>query len=332
MDTLFGEAWVAWQKLALRLPHAVLIHSGRGFGAHEFSREVAAGLLCEQPLAQGQACGRCPACGWFDQGNHPDYRLLLPESLAPDAAQEPDERPKKEKRSEQIKVEQIRALADFLAIGTHRRGKRVILAYPADAMNPNAQNALLKSLEEPPPDTVFLLATTQPDRMLATVRSRCRSFALPLPDGQDLLKWLKGRRLDNPETVLARVGGAPFDALVEAPLQDDYGRLLDALSNPDFDPESVADMCQKGPVVRLVDCLQRLGLDLLQWKVTRRPRYHPGFAGIGVLSERCTAEGLAEFLRYLAQARSLSGHPLNARLFAEDLLLSYRRLIVRSRA
>src|SRR6266516_4200962 len=78
-----------------------------------------------------------------------------------------------------------------LAGGTHRAGLRVILVYPAEAMNANTQNALLKNLEEPPPATVFLLVTTQPERLLATVRSRCLRFALPFPPPEPVLRWLK---------------------------------------------------------------------------------------------------------------------------------------------
>jgi DNA polymerase-3 subunit delta' len=134
-------------------------------GEFEFAQGIAQSLLCETPAAQGRACGACSACLWFSQGNHPDFRLLVPESLLPESREEGADPARKEKKSEQIRIEQVRELADFLSVGTHRGGLRVILAYPADAMNANTQNALLKSLEEPPPATVFL-TTARPEGLL----------------------------------------------------------------------------------------------------------------------------------------------------------------------
>src|SRR5260221_2221215 len=109
------------------------------------------------------------------------------------------------KKSEQIRIEQVRELGDFLAVGTHRAGLRVILVYPAEAMNANTQNALLKNLEEPPPATVFLLVTTQPGRLLATVRSRCLRFALPFPPSEPVVRWLKQQGLKQPDATMADV-------------------------------------------------------------------------------------------------------------------------------
>src|SRR5262252_676418 len=156
-----SSAWKSWGKVRERLPHAVLVQSGDGWGELEFAQGAAQSLLCESPKPGYLACGTCQACNWFLAGNHPDFRLLVPESMAVEATEEGAEPGKK--RSEQIKIEQVRDLADFLAVGTHRAGLRVILIYPAETMNPNTQNALLKALEEPPPATVFLLVTTQPD-------------------------------------------------------------------------------------------------------------------------------------------------------------------------
>src|SRR5256885_5283861 len=167
-------------RLRERLPHAILLQSGEGLGEFEFAQACAQSLLCEDPRPGERPCGACHACDWFSLGNHPDFRLIVPESMAPESSEEGAEPAKK--KSEQIRIEQVRELAGFLAVGTHRAGLRVILIYPADAMNANTQNALLKSLEEPPPGTVFLLVSTQIDRLLPTVRSRCARFALPPPD------------------------------------------------------------------------------------------------------------------------------------------------------
>ena len=321
------SAWKAWGHMRGRLPHAVLIQAAEGLGEFEFTHGVAQSLLCEKPAPDGRACGACPACLWFSQGNHPDFRLLVPESLAPER-EENAEPAKKEKRSEQIRIEQVRELADFLSVGTHRAGLRVILVYPAEAMNANTQNALLKSLEEPPPATVFLLATTRPDALLATVRSRCLKFTLPFPEAAEVLRWLKEEGVRQPEAALAGAGGAPLAALKAAETEADRLRFIEGLQTPGFDPIALAETVQRVPLWDLVGWLQRWSYDLLLARVAGRIRYHGDREGVIVeTSSRCDAVAIAGYLRRLAGARALARHPLNAKLFVEDLLLGYQRLI-----
>jgi DNA polymerase-3 subunit delta' len=321
------HAWQEWDRLRDRLPHAVLIRAGEGMGEFEFGKAAAQGLLCENRGAARQGCGVCPACHWFGQGNHPDFRLIVPESMAPESQEEGDVPAKKEKRSEQIRIEQIRALADFLAVGTHRAGLRVILIYPADSMNANTQNALLKNLEEPPPATVFLLISTQPGRLLATVRSRCLNFTIPRPDPVQAAKWLKEQGIAHPEPALAGAGGAPLTALKLAETDSERERFLEGLRDPEFDPISLAERTQRVSLVELVTWLQRWSYDLLLSRIVGRIRYHvKNEKLIGDISRDCDPAELAAYLRRLAQARSLAQHPLNARLFIEDLLLQYQKL------
>jgi DNA polymerase III subunit delta' len=319
-------------QLRGRLPHAILIQGAEGQGEFEFGRAAALSLLCEKPLPDGRGCGACLACNWFGQGNHPDFRLLVPESLAPESAAEGAEPARKEKRSEQIRIEQVRDLSGFLAVGTHRAGLRVILLYPSEAMNPNTQNALLKSLEEPPPGTAFLLVTTRPEGLLPTVRSRCMKFSLPLPDRAKALAWLKEQGVGRPEAALAEAGGAPLAALRAVETESDRSRFLEGLRKPGFDPITLADMAQRVPPWELVGWLQRWGHDLLLAGISGRVRYYPDHeAALGELSRRCEPADIAAYLRKLAEARALARHPLNARLFVEDLLLQYRRLIATAR-
>ena len=324
------SAWNAWLPIRERLPHAILIRGAEGSGELEFAQEVAQSLLCEKPRGDRRGCGTCPACGWFAQGNHPDFRLLLPDSMAPEPQEESAEPTKKEKRSEQIRIEQVRELAGFLAVGTHRAGLRVILIYPADAMNANTQNALLKSLEEPPPGTVFLLVSTQIDRLLPTVRSRCARFALPPPDPAQVTRWLKEQGVKQPEAALAGAGGAPLAALKAAESEADRLRFIEGLGDPGFDPIALAEAVLRVPPWDLVGWLQRWSYDLLLARVAGRIQYHVDHEGvIADTSRNCEAADIAAYLRALAQARSLARHPLNAKLFVEDLLLQYQRLIAR---
>jgi len=320
------QAWKAWTQLRERLPQALLIQSGEGVGEFEFAQACAQSLLCEEPGPERRACGSCRACNWFSQGNHPDFRLIVPESMAPESREEGAEPAKK--KSEQIRIEQARELADFLAVGTHRGGLRVILIYPAEAMNANTQNALLKNLEEPPPDTIFLLVTTQAERLLATVRSRCIRFALPLPEPVQVSRWLREQGVERPEAALAAAGGAPLAALKAVETEADRLGFIEGLQNPRFDPIALAESVGRVPLWDLVGWLQRWSYDLLLAHVAGRIRYNPDReAVIAATAGRCDAAELAGYLRQLAAARALARHPLNAKLFAEDLLLGYQRLI-----
>src|SRR6266481_8388919 len=76
------QPWKAWTRLRERLPHAILIQSGEGLGEFEFAKACAQSLLCERPQPDQRACGTCHACNWFSLGNHPDFRLIVPESMA----------------------------------------------------------------------------------------------------------------------------------------------------------------------------------------------------------------------------------------------------------
>jgi DNA polymerase-3 subunit delta' len=322
-----STSWEGWKKMRERLPHAVLIQGGEGWGEFEFARAAAQSLLCEKLGPGGRACGSCAACGWFALGNHPDFRLVVPDSMAPET--EEGAEPVK-KKSDQIRIDQIRELADFLAVGTHRAGLRVILIYPADVMNANTQNALLKALEEPPPATVFLIVSTQPDRLLPTVRSRCQKLALSIPDPARVLPWLKEQGVEHPESALAAAGGAPLGALKGAGAEGDRLAFVEGLGRPKFDPVALAESVQRVPLWDLVGWLQRWSFDLLLSRATGRVRYHLGQEKtVADIAARCEAASIAAYLRQLAQARGLAKHPLNPKLFVEDLLLRYQRLTER---
>jgi DNA polymerase-3 subunit delta' len=136
--------------------------------------------------------------------------------------------------SKEIKIEQIRSLADFMNISTHRQGLRVVVLYPAEALNMPASNALLKTLEEPPPGTVFLLASNGLDRLLPTILSRCRKFALPMPDHAEALAWLQAQGVQDADGWLREQGGAPLAALAQAETgsREELDTLLQVLAQP----------------------------------------------------------------------------------------------------
>jgi DNA polymerase III subunit delta' len=336
MISIYPWQTASWETLGryrAQLPHAILLRGREGQGAEALGRVFAESLLCESPAEAAFPCGRCPACNWLAQGNHPDFRLLQPESLAPDPV-DPDESaapPRKEKKSDQIRVDQVRELQDFLAIGTHRAGLRVVLIDPAEAMNPNTQNALLKSLEEPPPGTVFVLVANNTERLLPTVRSRCVGLDVPAAGQPAALVWLKEQGVADAEGLLAAAGGAPLAALDLAAAAEARERFVAGLRDPQSDALQLADRAQGIPPAHLVACLQRWCYDLLSARVGGKIRYYPKYEGvISDISRSCRASHLAGYLRTLAEARALAQHPLNARLFFEDLLIRYRALMGRT--
>ena len=142
-----------WTRLAGmrgRLPHALLFHGRPGIGKLHLAEVLAQSLLCEKQSKDGLACGTCPACAWFAAGNHPDFRLVRPEALAGvevDIEGEEVTEEGKKKPSKQIKNIQINELSYFLNVSSHRNGYLVILIHPAETLNANAANALLKGLE-----------------------------------------------------------------------------------------------------------------------------------------------------------------------------------------
>ncbi len=316
-----------------RLPHALLVHGTRGIGKTEFARALAASVLCESP-DDGLACGRCASCHWFSQGNHPDYREVVPEIAAEDDADDegdgakPD---KAEKKSLVIKVDQIRGLADFIALTTHRAGHRVLVIRPAESLHPAAANALLKTLEEPPPATLIVLVSERPSKLLPTIRSRCRALALAPPAAAEALAWLRGQGVARPEVALATAGGAPLLARdLAVPEEVEFrARLLGELSRPGGASLQYAASIDRAGVERFIHGMQTWVYDLVSRRSGGPIRHHPDLSA--AIESRAKAADLAALLdldRELAEARRLAAHPLNARLLAEHLLLTYNRATV----
>jgi DNA polymerase-3 subunit delta' len=312
-------------------PHALLVHGPSGTGKAEFARALAAGALCEAPRS-GLACGACPSCHWLSHGNHPDFREIVPEATAEEEGDAPEaaEGAKAEKaKSLVIKIDQIRAVADFIALSTHRAGFRVLVVRPAEAMQPAAANALLKTLEEPPPHTIIALVSDRPARLLATIRSRCRQLALPMPPRETALAWLKAQGIANAEGALAIAGGAPLLALELAQPDEEALRrkLMSELARPGgADPVAFATSIDRAAIERTIHWLQTWVQDLVRVKVGGEARHHgEHLAALRAKAKPAELEALFAFDRELASARALAAHPLNPRLVAEHLLMAYNR-------
>jgi DNA polymerase III subunit delta' len=308
-----------------RLPHALLVQGPIGTGKAEFARALAAAVLCEAPKER-LACGTCPSCHWFSQGNHPDFREIIPEAAEEETEAEAAEKPDKAK-SLVIKIDQIRDVAGFISLSTHRAGHRVLLVRPAEAMQPAAANALLKTLEEPPPSTLIVLVSDRPARLLATIRSRCRKLPLPMPSRPAALAWLTAQGVD--EAALAVAGGAPLLArdLAEPGEEALRRKLVAELSKPSgADTLQFAAGVDRGAVERTIHWMQTWTHDLVRIKMAAAPRHHlDAVPALQAKARTARLEALFDLDRELAAARRLAAHPLNPRLVAEHLLIAYNR-------
>lgn len=325
------QVWIRLTERRERLPHALLVHGRPGIGKRHLAEVLAQSLLCEDRSKQDLACGICSACAWFAAGNHPDYRLIQPEALSPieeDAeAGEVSEEGKK-KPSKQIKIEQIRALSDFLNLGSHRNGYRVVLIYPAESMNPGAANALLKSLEEPSAGVIFVLVSHQPSRLLATVRSRCHALALSLPARALSLRWLQEQGNNTTAAELAFAGDAPLAA---AALQNDEAqtrrKLFDLLGQPAASALTLADFCQRMQPGPVVDWMLKWTYDLIALASSGKARYNiDQEKKLSQLLRNMPKLKLLRFYSALSSMKAIAEHPLNARLFFDDLFIAYKEI------
>ncbi|MFZ6756354.1 DNA polymerase III subunit delta' [Undibacterium sp. Ji50W] len=329
------DAWQQLQALGQRLPHAFLLHGPQGIGKTVFAEHLAQSLLCENPGEGGHACQQCGSCGWFSQYSHPDYRRVRPELLDEDEAQsgeaeaEPVSKSAKASKapSKEIVINQIRALSDFMNISTHRSGRRVIVLYPAEALNVPAANALLKSLEEPNPNTVFILISNSIDRLLPTILSRCHKFPLGLPDPAISLQWLQQQGVREADVWLAQQGGAPLAAfeMAQSDLRADLDEFLGYLSKPGTELSlRAADKMQKMDMPVVVGWLQRWLYDIFSYKQSGRIRYHPRYEKeLRALSLQADEAVLQKLIKNCNERQAIASHPLSAKLFLEDMLLEY---------
>ena len=335
-----------WQRLQARrtqLPHALLLSGQRGIGKFALTQAFASGLLCENPHDDGSACGACLACGWLSQGNHPDLRLLQPEALAEEGDEAGDSAEGKKKASQQITIEQVRGLDDFLHVGTHRQGLRIILIHPAEAMNRNTANALLKSLEEPAPGSLFLLVSSEADRLLPTIRSRCQSVAIPLPDASKAHAWLDAAGVKDGANWLALAGGAPCLAqeLADSGEQVLLNALLQVLrQGGGLDVLAAATSldrvvkAEKGatPLKRLLEWLQKWHHDLVRLQSALPLRYFVSEGNaLGKLIPSANQAALFAFNQSLNRFKIEAQTSINSRLFLESVLQDYVAVFTPSR-
>ncbi|MEX2475488.1 DNA polymerase III subunit delta' [Marinobacter sp.] len=326
------EAWNSLQQRIGegRLPHALLINGERGVGKRAFAESVAALLMCDhpggnngEPLAR---CGHCKQCQLVEAGTHPDIRLYSPE------------------KSRMIKVDQIRALSTF-AVSSPQVGRRkVAIIDRADQLNINSANALLKTLEEPSSDTVLILLQESGRPVLPTIRSRCQSMVIAVPQEEVAARWLSLEilQLDEKDRPTAEQAAKALAMAANAP------RLALDYLNGDF--LALRDQALEGfrqfmkgklTVGEAAKPFKALGLEAALWLFERwaadlariaaggQPRDADAADMLGYLASSNPPWRAHQLLEQIHEARSATVYNVNPELEATRLLMAWQTLMPR---
>ncbi len=294
-----------------RLPHALLLQGPAGVGKERFAAALAAALLCTGRGVRLEACHVCAECALTGAGSHPDLHWL----------RRPEDR-------KTISVDQVRELAERLSMTSMRRGRRLAIVSPAHAMTINAQNALLKTLEEPARGTLLLLVSSRPSAILPTLRSRCQRVELARP-GEDLARtWLTGELGSEPPARLLELAhGAPFRALELAPhVADLDAQMCDLLEEYLADRRDVTataeDMLGDGLPARL-DWLETWLGELARRRLIAdaKPVTLPACPVLQRVGDEVNITALFGLVDRLREAKRLLDGPVAGQLLVESWLV-----------
>ncbi|WP_274759237.1 DNA polymerase III subunit delta' [Taylorella equigenitalis] len=322
-----------WIQSKDRFSHAWLIYGQEGIGKFDFCLTAAKTILCKN--ANPFACNCCSSCHLMDKGNHIDFRVVVPESL-----REHYQISNKEleeyssfnpstggKPSLEIKIDQIRELEEFFTLSPSLGSSKVIVLGPVETLNQASSNSLLKILEEPLGDTVFLLFTHAIQKVLPTILSRCQRLSLPIPTPEVATDWLIEKGLQNANELLLMASGAPLKALElsSSEYEPVHFWISDFIENLNFgtqiDYDFFVDKLDKIPNTQWVNSLQSLVADLLLSINGLEVRFYKSLEGeIRSIATKSSALKLTDLWKYLIDRQRLSSHPLNKKLFIHSCL------------
>ncbi len=343
------------ESLLAQRGQAWLLSGPSGLGQFELALALAKAWLCETPTPQG-ACEHCGSCHAFDVRTHADLCVLMPETLFlamdwPLDQKTQDILDKKERKpSKEIKVDAARDAVTFTQVTRSRGNTKVVVVYPAERMNHITANTLLKTLEEPPGEVKFILATEAAHQLLPTIRSRCLGHTMRWPAFEDSLAWLQvacqpGQTAPN---AAAEEGEAPkkakAKASAQAPTEQDLRVLLAATGGRPSDtlawaqqggtdeaarhwhglPKAIA----RGDVSALtdwtpkmaVDALQKICHDMQALAVGAAPRFFAAEALPSASTEPGGLRSLGAWAKELANTARKVEHPYNPGLMLEALV------------
>jgi DNA polymerase III subunit delta' len=316
--------WIAEQtrQLLAQQGHAWLLHGPSGLGQYHLALALAQAWLCDAPTADG-ACGVCGSCHSIAVRTHADLCVLMPETTLMERAWPLSEKAqadiddKKRKPSREIRIDTMRDAIEFSQRTSARGRGKVVLVYPAEQMNAITANALLKTLEEPPGDVRFVLATESSHQLLPTIRSRCLGHAMAWPAPQAAQHWLEEQGLQAEEAILflKAAGGRPDDVLAlrgAGRKAEDWARFPAAMA------AGQTAFVRDWPVTELIDALQKLCHDVLSVQQGAQSRFFelkPTRPDTGP-----SVAELTKWWRGLKQSRTTMDHPFNAGLMQEALV------------
>ncbi|MCX7262227.1 MAG: DNA polymerase III subunit delta' [Burkholderiales bacterium] len=330
MNTL--APWLLQQNVSLlsQQGHAWLLQGPSGLGQYALASAMVSAWLCESPnaLTQG-ACGQCGSCHALSVHTHADLFVLMPETillelgwpLSEKAQSEIDN--KSRKPSKEIRIDAMRDAIEF-SQRTNARGRgKAVLVFPAERMNHVTANALLKTLEEPPGDVKFVLATEAAHQLLPTIRSRCLIHTMIWPSKSDALNWLESQGISNEDsvTMLKAAGGRPDEVLRQQHLGQSvkwWSQFPRAMLSGD------ASFCADIPSSEVIDALQKLCHDLMMQQTQAPLRF---FNEADLPKLILSSSKLSAWFKRLAQAAKTSEHPFNAGLMLEALCTEAREIM-----
>ena len=306
-------------KSQRRLPHALLFTGIAGTGKAVFAQHFTSSLFCQQLNPDGAPCQHCHSCRLVEGRVHPGVMWIEPE-----------------KAGQAIKIDQVREANEFISQTSLQGEYRMVIINPADDMNINAANALLKTLEEPSSGGMLVLISHQGERLPATILSRCQKLVFPRPPKSMALSWIKSQITEqgvNHELLLNLTNGAPLAA--QSLVNDDMMNVRESLFQSMYslgkkqdDPvKSAAKLYQNEPL-RLVDFLLSWTLDLLKLHINGGLDVvmNTDFANQLIeLKQKTQAPKLNRMLDYLQQLRAqlCAGMNLNKQLMLENVFIRW---------
>jgi DNA polymerase-3 subunit delta' len=301
-----------------RPPHALLLYGAEGTGVELLATWVAARVLCQAHA--GRPCGACKSCGAVERGVHPDLSLVTPLE-----------------ESKQIRIDEVRELTADLALKSHQGGYKVAILNPAEALNANAANALLKTLEEPASRTLLILVTHRRARLPATIVSRCHRLVVATPSRDVAQAWLAGVLPGRDvEAALKFARGAPLRALdlaqrdfehIDHEMQDAVARLGRAALDVPATAEQWTRATKGGFADRATWLETWITDDIARAMAAANSGRNGAPVGLPAARETLKIRGLYRVLDRLRQLRIWSASSLNMTMAVEGLLLDLQHAL-----
>lgn len=320
----------AWPSFAAQLRakrhHAWLLYGPQGIGKWQLALAIAQARLCLSPRDDASACGHCASCVQVHSFSHPDLLFAVPAALRPERglpAPLSEQKDDKKAKSLEILVDDMRDMVQTFGLTTHGAHGRVAVVYPAEAMNATTANTLLKTLEEPPAGTLFVLVAHDRAALLPTVRSRCLAMPAPQASADEALAWLSAQGVDGPRAAraLAACGGRPLAALGMAQQGEALWQVVQMAAHGRWAQLRSIDWKQLAPAAAL-QMLQRWVHDVAVVKAQGAPRHFPEFAAqCRAAAAQAPWARIRHIERVLASALRHADHPVNAGLLMESVLI-----------